>query len=395
MVKTNKSYLVERIEDLKNYAKENNLSSILVYARGSATGPATKSHGYMRYLCNWDGVETDAVLIIYPNKDPLLLVTGMFDAFYAEKHYWMKQVRYVKIHELGEALVELLANTTDKNIGLIGMAEMPVMVWLPLTAVIPQEKLINIEYYLDEKRIIKNAYQLEKHQTAAQLCDHVFATLKKEIVNNKTGYQLQAELEKVARYEGAEYCSTWLTIAPQAQYSHLRPQEGQQVPQPGDQVLLGMFLLVDGYWGHAIRTGYMSHTQPAQQQLFDVVSGMQQDMLEQLVDGCDLSQLHQLAEHRITTQFPDSHETIYRFRHGHGLGHSYEEPITNQSFPQLSDTDNRSLSLIAKQGMLFELHPNLFVPNLGGAVVGDMVVVTEQGNQLLTHYPRHHINWAE
>lgn len=395
MLRDSVSYLNERIEDLQKYAKDNNLSSIVVYGRGSATGPATKSHGYMRYLCNWDSIETDAVLVIYPNTKPLLFVTGMFDAFYAERHYWMSQVRYVKIHELGVAIAEATHLTDDTNIGIIGMAEMPVMVWLPLTALLDQDKLINIENYIDEKRIIKSEFQLNKHQTAAQLCDHVFATLKKEIVQNKTGFQLQADLQKTARYQGAEYCSTWLTIAPQAQYCHLRPQEGQRVPQPGDQVLLGMFLLVDGYWGHAIRTGYMGHTSPEQQQLFDLASNMQSTMLNQLVDGCDLAQLHLLAENTIKTSYPTTHESIYRFRHGHGLGHSYEEPITNQSFPQANDKDMSSKSLIAKKGMLFELHPNLFVPEIGGAVIGDMVVVTDEGNKLLTHYPRHHINWAE
>ena len=38
--------------------------------------------------------------------------------------------------------------------------------------------------------------------------------------------------------------------------------------------------------------------------------------------------------------------------------------------------------------MLFELHPNLFVENVAAASIGDMVLVTEHGPELLTKHPR-------
>jgi Xaa-Pro aminopeptidase len=38
--------------------------------------------------------------------------------------------------------------------------------------------------------------------------------------------------------------------------------------------------------------------------------------------------------------------------------------------------------------MLFEVHPNLFVEGYAGASIGDMVLVTEQGPELLTQHPR-------
>jgi Xaa-Pro aminopeptidase len=44
--------------------------------------------------------------------------------------------------------------------------------------------------------------------------------------------------------------------------------------------------------------------------------------------------------------------------------------------------------------MLFELHPNLFVQGVGGACVGDMVVVTAEGNEALTKFPRGLIDWT-
>jgi Xaa-Pro aminopeptidase len=43
--------------------------------------------------------------------------------------------------------------------------------------------------------------------------------------------------------------------------------------------------------------------------------------------------------------------------------------------------------------MLMELHPHLFVPNVAGAMIGDMVAVTETGYEILTAFPRDLITW--
>lgn len=38
--------------------------------------------------------------------------------------------------------------------------------------------------------------------------------------------------------------------------------------------------------------------------------------------------------------------------------------------------------------MVIELHPNFSVPELGLIAIGDMVVVTDTGTELLTKFPR-------
>jgi Xaa-Pro dipeptidase len=43
--------------------------------------------------------------------------------------------------------------------------------------------------------------------------------------------------------------------------------------------------------------------------------------------------------------------------------------------------------------MLMEIHPNVFVPGVAGAMIGDMVAVTETGYEILTQYPRELIVW--
>lgn len=61
-------------------------------------------------------------------------------------------------------------------------------------------------------------------------------------------------------------------------------------------------------------------------------------------------------------------------------------PSSRVPFPQPCAPAPPCGPLPAEPGMLFEFHPNLFVPSLCGGAVGDMVVVTEAGHRNLTTY---------
>jgi Xaa-Pro aminopeptidase len=80
----------------------------------------------------------------------------------------------------------------------------------------------------------------------------------------------------------------------------------------------------------------------------------------------------------------------FQFRGGHALGYSYEDPIGSAEFPQPYDPSAKTPiePRIVEPGMLFEIHPNLFIEGVAGASIGDMVLVTEQGPEFLTKHPR-------
>jgi Xaa-Pro aminopeptidase len=73
-----------------------------------------------------------------------------------------------------------------------------------------------------------------------------------------------------------------------------------------------------------------------------------------------------------------------RFRFGHGLGLSYEDPILTDAFVQsfgAMTPPQRAAGAggILAPGMVLELHPNIFLPGIGGAALGEMVIITESG----------------
>ncbi|OWT54504.1 M24 family metallopeptidase [Candidimonas nitroreducens] len=387
----------QRIRECERWMKEQGMVSLLVFAHGSNLGPATKSHGYMRYLCGWDGHQNDTALIIRPGNEPVLVVTNIFALYFSQSYFWIKNVRFVKAAALGSELAAMCGQREENRcrLGTLGLGEMPVNSWLALQEGIRGCEMIDAAPHFDELRLVKDAHQMRRHQQAAALCDHLFETLAAEIKRPRPAYQLQAELEHRARYAGAEFCMTWLTVGPQADYCRFFKEECERTPQRGDQVLLGIYLMLDGYWGHAIRTGTMGQPSASQQRVFDTAQRMWQGMLDALKAGQNLTHVHDAAEAALAADFPEDQERVFRFRHGHGLGHSYEDPVSSLAFPQHYDLDRSARPNVAgRAGMLFEIHPNLFVPGVGGAAIGDMVALEEQGYSILTSYPRHHLDWA-
>ncbi|MEM7737749.1 MAG: M24 family metallopeptidase [Deinococcota bacterium] len=66
-------------------------------------------------------------------------------------------------------------------------------------------------------------------------------------------------------------------------------------------------------------------------------------------------------------------------RTGHGLGLDVHEPI-----PQLAE----GVTEVLEPGMVFTIEPGVYIPGLGGVRLEDDVCVTEDGIDVLTHFPK-------
>ena len=68
----------------------------------------------------------------------------------------------------------------------------------------------------------------------------------------------------------------------------------------------------------------------------------------------------------------------WRHHTGHGIGLRYHEG------PFLDAGDQTAL----KPGMVFTVEPGLYAPELGGFRHSDTVLITADGHEVLTYYPR-------
>jgi len=263
-------------------------------------------------------------------------------------------------------------------------------------------ELIEATEIIDEQRIIKDTIQIVFHQRAAEICDAMFETLTREIGKGKKAYQLQADLEYTAKYEGCEHASTFLSVGPVVDRPRYARGECSRVPQKGDQVLIALFVMYEGHWGHAIRTGTIGEPNKAQLKAFNIVLEMQEAALNFMKPGLDLNEVWIASDNVLRTYYPNVRDLDwYWLKTGHSLGLDYNDPVLSDVFPNPYLLKNEDIekqgqgksSIKIQEGMLFELHPNIFIPDEAAGVIGDMVLVTEEGHEILNRFPRQLIIW--
>jgi Xaa-Pro dipeptidase len=400
MMRVDNTTLKGRVKDIEDALRQANLEALVIYANGSMLGSASKMHGYLRYLVNFDGHNTPAMLVLRPGHEPSL-VSGTNPILMRLQHremLWFKDVRITKAHLFGGEMVSILGtsdNNSGRRIGYIGHNETPAPVWTAIEKGLTGVQWVDFTPQFDQRRVCKDDLQLAFHRRAAEICDAIFQTVQLKVRTGLKGYQLQACMEHTARHEGTEYCISWLTVAPRADYPRFYKEECTRVPQEGDQVIPGIYLTYDGHWGHAIRTGTVGTPTDDHRKVYDIVREMQEACLSRLKPGEDLFEAVNAMDDVVYKYYRE--EEVDRSRAGHGLGFSYEDPIVSRAFFHPWEFNSRPPSganrIEIQPGMLLEVHPNLFVPGVAGAMIGDMVAITDTGYEIFTEFPRDLIVW--
>lgn len=400
MLRMDHGTMRQRVQEIEDELRRQDLAGLVLYANGSALGNKSRAHGYLRYCCDYDGRNVPSVLILRPGTPPLLVIgnpNGKENrSGTAEAALWIRDVRFAAPQNLGEEVVRAFAGkAAAKRIAYIGYAETTAPVWKSLEKGLPNVEWVhNFSDFIDRKRARKSALELTFHRRAAEICDAMFQTLQGEVRSGKAGYELQADMEHTARSLGCEYCLTWLTIGPCGDYSRFDIEECQRVPQRGDQVIAGIYIMFDGHWGHAIRTANYGEPRDEHRKIYDVVREMLDGALAKLRPGENLYDANIAMQAAWGKHY--SADQVRRSRPGHGLGYSYEDPIVSLAFPyawNVKDQPKAPAPIEVQPGMLMELHPQIWVPDVGGAMIGEMVAIGDAGPEVLTRFPNELLIW--
>lgn len=361
--------------------------SVLLFGMGSALGAGSKSHGALRYLTGWDGHESASLLVLTPDRAKLILSSPFMQPIAAEVVPDLHPV-YGPASDWPALVGQLLP---DDQTGLIGMDELPLGLALRLGAQVRDDPDASLQ--LDRMRLIKEPAALDLHRAGAAICDAMFAHLPSVLRPGHSARVAQHALEALALSHGADYCRTWLTVRGQADRPRYWPEETSALISVGDQVLFGIALTVDGHWAHGIRLGAMGPIRPDHARLIEVVSDCLQAGLDLACSGVVLTDLADAMEGAFVAGTADMDLSgAQRFRFGHGLGLSYEDPILTDAFEQSFGSTTTPARVegaggTLAPGMVLELHPNLFLPGIGGAALGEMVIITDNGPERPIRHP--------
>jgi Xaa-Pro aminopeptidase len=145
--------------------------------------------------------------------------------------------------------------------------------------------------------------------------------------------------------------------------------------QAGDVLVTGASAPVWGYLSELERTMVIGEPSTEQRRLFDHMVALQDTAFEAIKPGRKCGDV----DHAVRAYY-DAHDLWDYWKHhvGHCIGLRYHEG------PFLDLGDDTEI----KPGMVFTVEPGLYAAGLGGFRHSDTVVVTDDGIEFLTYYPR-------
>ncbi|MFQ5796182.1 MAG: M24 family metallopeptidase [Candidatus Bipolaricaulia bacterium] len=145
--------------------------------------------------------------------------------------------------------------------------------------------------------------------------------------------------------------------------------------RPGDVLITGATGVIDGYTSELERTMIVGQPTAEQRNFFEIMLEAQTAAIEAAEPGVPLADVDQ-ATRRV---FEQHNVTNYAQHHtGHHLGWEGHEP------PFI----DRDATGEMKPGQVYSIEPGLYLPGEAGYRHSDTILVTEDGTELITYYPR-------
>ena len=147
------------------------------------------------------------------------------------------------------------------------------------------------------------------------------------------------------------------------------------VLKAGDSVIFDIFTPISRYWCDMTRTVFYKSVSDKQREVYELVRRANEAAIAAARPGILLSELDAVARDIITE---GGYGEYFTHRLGHGCGLECHEP------PDVSSASPSPL----EEGMVFSIEPGIYLPGEFGVRIEDLVLITKDGCEVLTAYPK-------
>lgn len=236
-------------------------------------------------------------------------------------------------------------------------------------------ELVELGQKASDLRQVKTDKEQELLRQAEAIGDRAFAKVLPRLKTGMTEKQVAAWLEFYMKEEGADGFS-FDTIAASGLHSampHAVPTD--KVLEKGDFLTMDFGCVYQGYCSDMTRTVVMGQADAKQRELYETVLCAQETALRGIRPGMTGKEVDALARDVIE-------RAGYGAYFGHSLGHSVGLEIHERpNFSAREDT-------VIRPGMVVTVEPGIYIEGTGGVRIEDVVIVTEDGCENITHSPK-------
>jgi len=236
-------------------------------------------------------------------------------------------------------------------------------------------KLVNGWRMLENLRITKSPEEIEKLQKAGEIADRSMEALLPFIRPGRTEKEIKRKLLELLEDFGASDLSFQPIVARGEHASMPHYTGGEGIIREKDSLLIDMGCRFEGYCSDMTRTLFIGEPDDEIRKLYNIVLESQKEGEKSVKPGIAAEEVDKAAREVIAKS---GYGDYFNNRVGHGIGIAVHEP------PYIM----RGNKTILQRGMAFSIEPGIYIPGKVGIRIENCVVVTDDGCQSLTKFPR-------
>lgn len=322
-----------------------------------------------QYLSGFTG---DNVVLLITPKEQILITDFRYIDQAAEES---PDYQVVKSSLLHDTLAECV---TKLGLGKLAFEEKTIsyMEYQSLHAKLTRIELVSTSNTVEKIRQVKDPVEIDALKKAAEIADKAFKHVLNLIKPGLREDEIAAELEYQMKKLGSQKPAFDTIIASGVRSSLPHGMASSKMIAPGDFVTIDFGAVYQGYHSDMTRTLIIGEPDEKQKLVYDLVLKAQTTALEAVKPGLKGSDVDHVARKIIADQG-------YGDCFGHGLGHSVGLEIHEK--PSFSTMDHT----IIEPGMVMTVEPGIYITGWGGVRIEDLVVVTDNGCEILSLTPKH------
>ena len=244
---------------------------------------------------------------------------------------------------------------------------------LPLMESRAAAGFLNGSLAVDRTRGIKDAEEQAKMIAASEINDAAMARFKTLVHEGVTELEIAAQIPDIYRELGAESCSFTPLVAFGANAADPHHEPDNTPVKPGDCVLFDVGCIKDGYCSDMTRTFFFREASEHCRTIYNIVRRANEAAEALICPGVPLCKLDAAARDLITAE---GYGPQFNHRLGHFIG------LSEHEYGDVSSASDWQ----AEPGMIFSIEPGIYLSNDTGVRLEDLVLVTNDGVQLLNRY---------
>jgi len=235
-------------------------------------------------------------------------------------------------------------------------------------------ELINGVQIIEDSRVIKTTEEVNHLKKAGQMADEVMEELTTFIKPGMKEKDIKKRIEELFLKKGSTIAFNPI-VASGTNSSKPHYNKDDRIIQEKDIIILDLGCRYNGCCSDISRTFFIGEATEEEKQIYQIILRANQAGKDAVKEGVTAEYIDQQARNIINNE---GYGNYFFNRVGHGIGFSvHEAPYIRQGNGQ-----------VIKKGMAFSIEPGIYLPGKFGIRVEDIIVVGENGPEVMNNFER-------